>query len=363
MPNPTLGVMALYLKPGKLEELSYFRKLSTAGKKLGLHVIVFTPEDVEDEAKQIMAWVYEETSGKWVRKRSPFPDIVYDRCRFQRTFRFQLLRKFRANYPDLLYMSRPLLHKWGMHQILYKSKAIRHYLPETVHYESHTGLLRMLDKYGLLYVKPVDGTGGRGILQIEKQESGTYRVQGRDRSRRIIAPFTVSAGRLGARLGKWELIGRYLIQQGIHVKLPDGRVHDYRLLIQKNGSGQWEVTGSAGRIGAKRSITSNLHGGGSAASTSRLLAMRFRLETKIREIEADMERLAHLVVKHLEKQFGSMCELALDIAVDAAGRVWLLEINPKPSREVFSRIGEKNTYRRAVSRPLEYALHLFRQKS
>jgi hypothetical protein len=363
LPNPTLGVMALYLEGGKLEELAYFRKLSTAGKKLGLNVIVFTPEDVNDETKQILAWLYDDASGSWIRKRVRFPDIIYDRCRYQRSFRFQLLRKFRTDYPNLLYMSRPLLHKWGIHQVLYKSKSIRYYLPETVHYQSHAGLLRMLEKHGLLYVKPIDGTGGRGILRIEKQEPGTFLIQGRERSRRIITPFTVSGSQLGTRLAKWDLVRRYLIQQGIQLKLPDGRVHDYRLLIQKNGSGQWEVTGSAGRIGAKRSITSNLHGGGSAVSTPRLLRMRFTSELRIREIEEDMERLAYLVVKHLEKQFGSMCELALDIAVDGSGRVWLLEINPKPAREVFSRVGESETYRKAVLRPLEYALFLYRQKT
>lgn len=363
LPTPTLGVMALYLDGRRLEELAYFRKLSIQGKRLGLQVIVFTPEDVEPGAKQILAWCYDEEAGKWTRKRVRFPDVIYDRCRYQKTYRFQLLRKFRRNYPNLLYMSRPLLHKWGIHQVLYKNKAIRDYLPETVPYQSHAGLLRMLDRYRLLYVKPVDGTGGRGILRMEKSENGLCRVQGRDRSRRIISPFAVPGPKLGTRLSKWNLTNRYLIQQGINVTLKDGRVHDFRLLIQKNGSGQWEVTGSAGRIGPKRSITSNLHGGGSAEPTPKLLRMRFATDAKVREIEADMERLAHLVVNHLEKQFGSLCEMALDIAVDETGHVWLLEINPKPSREVFSRIGETDTYRKAVQRPLEYALHLLRQKN
>jgi len=350
--------MALYLEGGKLEELSYFHKLSQAGSKLGLNVIVFTPEDVEETTKSIRAWFWDKPSGRWTGKRVRFPDIIYDRCRFQRTFRFQLLRKFRNDYPELRYMSRPLPHKWGIHQVLYKSKRVRPYLPETVQYQSHNTLLRMLDTYKLLYVKPIDGTGGRGILRVEQAGNELYRIQGRDRSRRIIRPFTISAAQIGPRLVKWNLIRHYLIQQGISIKLDDGRVHDYRLLIQKNGSGQWEVTGSAGRIGASRSITSNLHGGGSAVTTRKLLRMRFTSEEKIRNIQADMERLAHFVANHIEKQFGSMCEIALDIAVDGTGKVWLLEINPKPAREVFSRIGEFDIYRKAVQRPLEYALHL-----
>lgn len=361
MPTPTLGVMTLYLNGGRIEELPFFRKLTDAGQKLGLNVFVFTPEDIDDSTRQIRAWVFNKETGKWGRKLSPFPDIIYDRCRFQRNYRFRLLRKFRQDHPNLIYMSRPLLHKWGIHQILYRNRRIRPYLPETASYQSFAGLLRMLDQHGLIYVKPIDGTGGRGILRIEKWGEGGYRVQGRDRSRRIIPPYTVSRDQLRVRLGKWQLSPRHLVQQGIRITLRDGRVHDYRLLIQKDGSGQWKVTGSAGRIGAHRSITSNLHGGGSAVPTDRLLRMRFNSEEKIRDIEDNMERLAYYTVEHLERQFGSLCELALDIAVDEKGKVWLLEINPKPAREVFARIGEKDTYQTAVNRPLEYALHLYKQ--
>ncbi|MDF2923027.1 MAG: YheC/YheD family protein [Paenibacillaceae bacterium] len=362
MANPVLGVMTLYLEGGRIEELPYFRKLSEAGEKLGLTVFVFTPEDVEESSKQIRAWVFDKNEGRWGRKLSPFPDIIYDRCRFQRNYRFRLLRKFRSDYPQLIYMSRPLLHKWGIHQLLSKNRQIRPYLPETLAYHSASELLRMLERHSLVYVKPIDGTGGRGILRIERWGNRGYRVQGRERSRKIIAPFIATRDQLGIRLSKWKLVPRYLMQQGIRIALRDGRVHDFRLLIQKNGSGQWEVTGSAGRVGGKHSVTSNLHGGGSAVPTKRLLRTRFS-EGKIGDIEADMERLAHLVVTYLERQFGSLCELALDIAVDENGRIWLLEINPKPAREVFSRTGEKDVYRTAINRPLEYALHLLKQNS
>ncbi|MNN95053.1 Endospore coat-associated protein YheD [compost metagenome] len=58
-----------------------------------------------------------------------------------------------------------------------------------------------------------------------------------------------------------------------------------------------------------------------------------------------------------------MCELALDIAIDERGKVWLLEINPKPAREVFARIGNKDIYQKAIERPLEYALYLYKRQN
>ena len=51
----------------------------------------------------------------------------------------------------------------------------------------------------------------------------------------------------------------------------------------------------------------------------------------------------------------------MDIAVDPKGMVWLLEVNPKPSREVFRKIGESSTYQKAVTRSLEYAIWKMKQ--
>lgn len=352
--------MALYLNGNRLEEAAYFRSLSEQGRKLGLDVMVFTPEDVREEGRRINAHVYDGSAGKWTRRLMPFPTLIYDRCRFQRTPRFAKLRQFRAKYPQLLYLNRPIAHKWGVFQLLATDDDVRPHLPRTEKYEKADDLTRFLKEYDLVYLKPVDGTGGRGIIRLQRIGENRYSLQGRDRRRRIIEPQVLRLSQIASRLSGWELKDRYLIQQGIPIALPGGRVHDYRLLIQKNGKGEWEVTGCAGRVGAPRSITSNLHGGGAAVSMRKLLTSRFASGEKIAEIEETLERLSHNVVRKLERQYGQLCEMALDIAIDPDGRVWLLEVNPKPAREVFRRIREHDTYRRAVTRPLEYALWLYR---
>jgi len=76
-----------------------------------------------------------------------------------------------------------------------------------------------------------------------------------------------------------------------------------------------------------------------------------------------MNNFAYKLADFLETKFGKLCELGMDIAVDPKGNVWLLEVNPKPSREVFRKIGEIATYQKAVSRPLEYAVWMLRQNT
>ncbi|MFC0214090.1 YheC/YheD family protein [Paenibacillus chartarius] len=345
----------------KLEELAFFQKLSQRGRTLGLDVLVFTAEDVKPDQTAIRALVFDRTSGKWIRRWTNIPDLIYDRCRYQGPVKYHQVKAFRNQFPKLIYLGRPLANKWVIYQYMSENDRIAPHLPVTVKFTGIPDTVKFIKKHKLVYLKPRNGTGGRGILRIEQTSSGNYLVQGRNANRVILQPQRISDAQLAAKLGALGLTEQYLVQQGINLVLPDGRVHDFRLLIQKNGRGQWDVTGCAGRIGAPRSITSNLHGGGTAAQTEQLLARRFP-RAQVAAIERSMHRLAYIIADHLEQKYGSLCELGIDLAVDPKGHVWLLEVNPKPSREVFRKIGEKDVYARAISRPLEYALWLLKQR-
>lgn len=162
---------------------------------------------------------------------------------------------------------------------------------------------------------------------------------------------------------QWCLGGRFLVQQGIPLRLPSGRYHDYRMLVQKNGQGVWELTGMAGRVGAARSVTSNLHGGGHAVRAEVLLKKWLGSEEKASKAMKTAEKLGLEAAAFLEDSFGALCELALDLAIDREGKIYVLEVNPKPAREVFARSGDSGTYRKALVRPLEYAMWVYKNKN
>ncbi|SFB39766.1 Glutathione synthase/RimK-type ligase, ATP-grasp superfamily [Cohnella sp. OV330] len=362
--QPTLGILTLYLNDRKmLEEKPVYARMTAIGRKHGLNVFVFTPDDVDDEGERIFAMFYSPNSRTWERRWVRFPQLIYDRCRIQRSQRFQRLLAFRRKYGHLTFLNRPLRNKWTVHRTLGKVAAFEPHLPSTRFYDAAEDVQAMLRKHSLVYVKPINGTGGRGILRVERMKDGSYAVQGRDHSRRIVTPRRVSKEQLAGVLRSWDKHGdRYIVQQGLHIRLPSGRVHDYRMLVQKNGEGEWTVTGCAGRVGPPRSITSNLHGGGKAVPMKTLLREWIGSEERIGQIRKTAETLGIGVARHLERTYGALCELALDLAIDREGRVWLLEVNPKPSREVFTQAGERDVYRTALSRPLEYAAWLHRQR-
>jgi hypothetical protein len=357
-----LGVLAVYMSGSRLEELSFYKNLISEGKKLGLQVEIFTPSDVAGK-DTIRSLKYDPVQRKWVRSHTTFPSLIYDRCRYHGVATYRILKTFRSKYGNLNYLSKPLANKWKMHQVLSEDQGISDHVPNTFRYSNSTELIRFLKEHKLIYLKPKNGTGGRGILRIERISDGLYLIQGRNQQRTILTPQKTTERQLTMKLHALNLSSDYVVQQGINLTLRNGRVHDYRLLIQKNGSGEWEVTGCAGRIGPYKSITSNLHGGGSAVSMEKLLGYNFTSKSKIEQIKQEVYSFAYQLAPYLETKFGNLCELGIDIAVDPKGYVWLLEVNPKPSREVFRRIGENDTYRKAIIRPLEYALWLMKEEN
>jgi len=357
MPRLILGILTLYLNgAGLLEERKIYEYMTIEGDKLDMQVIVFTPSDVQANEKKVRAHVFDTKNKKWIRQWTSIPQLVFDRCRIQKSNRMKELRNFKSTFSNIHYINRPLGNKWTVHQKLLSSPYIEKYLPHTIKYTKNSDLIQMLKKHHFVYVKPVNGTGGRGILRIERQSGQSVKIEGRDHYRRIISPRTISNITLREFLTKWNVTSTtYLVQQGIPLMLRNGRVHDYRILVQKDGSGNWVLTGGAGRIGAARSITANLHGGGSAVAMTKLMQRFVNPDVNHVSVQEEINKLAITVADFLESQGYQLCELAIDIAIDTNGRIWIIELNPKPSREVFREIGELDRYLESIRRPLEFA--------
>jgi len=364
LPKLTLGVLSLYMgKKRTFEERHYFRLLTIAGKKLGVDVCVFAPENIDEANRRIRAHVYDTASRKWKRKWIPYPDLFMDRSRFHSVERYRVVSSFRKRNPHLRFISAPLANKWKLYQLLARKPAIRPYLPHTTLYRRFDDLRRELLVRKTVFLKPINGTGGRDILRIERMAPGVYSVRGRMKNRRIIPERRVNLLQLREIVLAKKPANRYIIQQAIDLRLKNGSVHDYRMLVQKNGNGKWEVTGCAGRVGPAGSVTSNLHGGGRAVPMMKLLTLWFNNARQARKTADEIYAFGLLMGDALESIFGRMCEFALDIAVDQNRNIWLLEVNSKPSRQVFYRIGDKEAYARAISRPLEYARWLHQQQN
>ncbi|MDF2963220.1 MAG: YheC/YheD family protein [Paenibacillus sp.] len=96
----------------------------------------------------------------------------------------------------------------------------------------------------MVYVKSDDGTGGRGIMRVEKLEPDRYKYQ----LKTDIKTFR-SFESIYHSLKRQTQTCPYVIQRGIHLLRYGGRRFDIRILVQKKPEGAWETTGVIGRLG------------------------------------------------------------------------------------------------------------------
>jgi len=350
MKKPTIGILT-WREGRKFAEPVYFRRLIRAGNELGCTVFLFAPHDVRNSGKQIKGFI--PVAGNWQAKLFSRPDVVIDRYRYTPADHFKRYVSFRKQH-RFLYANNRLANKWRVHEVLWRDQRMHRWLPETVLY-NHASLKQMLGRHSLLYLKPLNGTGGRGILRVERSGRG-FHLLGRDRQRVKRSVVLPQISSLLRYVDRW-INEKFIVQQGLRLDLVPNRAVDMRLLIQKDGSGAWSVTGSGIRVGGERSATSNLHGGGRAVPSEMFLRRRFG-EERTKEILQDCHLLAQQTAESIENHFGRMLELGLDIGIDAEGRAWLLEVNPKPGREIFREMGTAELYRQAIRKPIEYAMHL-----
>lgn len=354
-----IGVLTYRGETGFLEP-GYLRRLVEEGREMGAEVFLFSPQDVRLAERRINGYVPD--GKRWRRERFAWPDIVIDR------YRYYPLHKHRGYLPFrrknlFRYANNRFSNKYVVHQILIQNEELQQWLPETLAYDRKT-LASMLDAHRLVYLKPTNGSGGRSILRVEKR-GNSYLLHGRTKQQAKSCIRLATLSKVCERLERWmkhEKNGQeqFFLQQGLQLSLIPNRTVDARLLVQKDGYGKWCLTGMGVRVGPTHSSTSNLHGGGKALPALEFLVQRFGQE-KAQLIVQECKELAMKTVTRIEEHFGKMMEFGFDLGIDVHGKVWIIEMNPKPGREIFKQLRQHKRYKVAVRRPLEYALYLVNQ--
>lgn len=360
-----IGIMVSESKgPFPFTEPSYSRKLCQIGNKQGLQIYVFSPSSVRAERDMIAGFSYE--NGSWMRRLFPPPDILYDRYFFydrkSQLRKQNALSMLSAKHP-FIYLTRGLTGKWSVYQTLLKYDEIAPHLPETSIYTSHDQLSQWIaDHDNQVFLKPQNGTHGKNTMHVKVTNGRDHlRIIGRDSNNNIFRK------QFASRHGGYHWIDKFtghrpfLLQPYLNLNNTHDQPFDIRVLIQKNSNGMWEITGRAARVGHKYSLTSNLHGGGNPQKAVPFLIREFG-DTNGESIVATMDQLSTIIPIHLESHFGRLAELGIDFGVDHQGKVWILEVNSKPGRSSFFKIGDVISARKSIENPIGYARYLLLNK-
>jgi len=152
---------------------------------------------------------------------------------------------------------------------------------------------------------------------------------------------------------------RYQIQQGLQLIEIQKRPVDFRALVQKNASGKWTLTSIVARTAGNDHFVSNLARGGTL-STALEAVTKSDLQSGIGRNEAvhRLQQAAVNIARGIDEQIPAhFGELGIDLALDTGGRVWLLEVNSKPSKSDNTPLHE-NKIRPSVRMMLQYSRFL-----
>lgn len=191
-----------------------------------------------------------------------------------------------------------------------------------------------------MFVKPALGGGGRGVIRAEQSAEGGGCLL---RTPRGDVPFPDE--RSAALWLKMKLTGRrYLVQQAVDLLRWRGRPIDIRVLLHYDAAEnvpavkkRWRVLGMIGKIAAPGAYVTNRHRGGSAVPVFRALTATgvAASEAEAKEWERRLTAFSLRVAETMKLHFPRVEELGLDIAVDTARRIWLLEANTRPRFRLF----------------------------
>lgn len=340
------------------EMTRFYTECHLSAEAHGIRMFIFSPEDLHVQTKRIDGWTY--VNGRWKQMTHPLPDVIYNRITSRRIEAQENLQQklqwLKRRHRTQLFNER-FLDKWQVHSALERDPEIRLMLPETRRYEQVRQLKQMLSRYSVVYIKPAGGSLGQGVMRLTLK--GTRCHMQYTTLNGTITKSNVTFQEIARQMIRRSRQNKYLIQQGLPLITSLGRTIDFRALVQKNGSGQWTVTSITGRIAGDTNIVSNLARGGTIAIVPRILK---QVDPLLPKPSISQLRQKALAVAHaFERQVsGHFAELGIDLAADRNGKVWLLEINSKPSKTDDAVTNPSLIIRPSVRKTMEYTCFITR---
>ncbi|MHA0857780.1 YheC/YheD family endospore coat-associated protein [Paenibacillus sp. CMAA1364] len=335
--GPLIGIMISRDYPNTpsnpFGSISMFcRELVNACQNQGAHVYFFTPDHITSNTNSIQGWYYDDG---WHITQMPIPNVVNNRLTSRKLENKPSVQHFMREVKSLHgghVFNEKFLDKTEVFDALRKESNIHRYMPESHLLNGYPVLKKMCAQYPVVFLKPVRGSLGKGIIRLSKNSDGTYQtlsttLGGAQKNIYANLPklFNTISGKMKTT--------RYQIQQGLTLIEHSKRPVDFRALVQKNGSGQWSITSIVARTAGGNHFVSNLARGGSLSHVKEAVMKSNMPISAKKSAEANLKLAAIQISKSLDNtipaHFG---ELGIDLAMDTSGRIWLLEVNSKPSK-------------------------------
>lgn len=237
--------------------------------------------------------------------------------------------------------SKPELGKWALWKFFAAVSSIRPHLPPTAIFNK-TSLSLFLAKYGSVYIKPIPGQQGKGIVKAWKKGNRYWFVK--ERGQAVSSP---SVDDLYHKIKATGLNVSYIVQKSIDLAEIGGRPFDVRLMMMLDKPRQWKYIGMVAKVAGPSSVITNVaRGRGYVLEVDEAIRRSLGANhEKIESIKKQMIQLGYKVCRRFD-DYKKYWQIGLDLAVDKQGRVWVIEENTGPAHSLFYKLKDKSTFRK-----------------
>ncbi|MGG1556196.1 YheC/YheD family protein [Paenibacillus ferrarius] len=361
--RPTLAILTVKDSDRVFRgNLNNFVDLIRTGEQHGVDVYVATTKDLKLSGAEMYGYRYHSGSKRWIRELVPTPQVVYNRIPYRKMeMRPEVQQTLqtckRSTSVELFNPS--FFNKWTLFSWLSSAAESKPYIPETVQLNGVSDLSQLIQKHPVLYLKPVKGKAGKGIMRVDRpagRPDKAYRLS-RQEDKKMVHSFHLTADDIWKEWNRQRIGQDYIAQQGIDLTRHNDRAYDLRALIQKNSKGNWSVSGIGARVAGKASITTHVPRGGSIGEPQMLLTHAFGAK-EAKNMLKKVRTAAVTLAKQIEKSSGAQLgEMSMDIGVDSKGHIWFFEANSKPMK-----FDEPTIRRKSLDRIIEYSLYLIHNR-
>jgi hypothetical protein len=304
-------------------QATYFRQLCRLGAEKQMLVYIFDPRNI-DWDKMVVEGTSHIGSGIF-----PLPDVIYDRYFIDEDnvieeideIRIKLQSVYGIPFINPLSLFKLTGDKSKCYEVL--SQTCAEYLPDTRLLENPYDAIEMLDQYGEIFLKPLRGALGSGIVQVTRHLSGVLWFSSNEQQTKCLT----TMDELTDQLFSLKCKNDYLVQEGILRKQIYDSYVEIRVYMQKNSQQKWLRTGMVARLSKKGIITRDTEVN---MRISKVLTGLYPDPNKRKEIREKIAQVARSVVEVIEESAGSAGELAVDLCIDAYDNIKVIEINSKP---------------------------------
>jgi len=366
--GPLIGILAhVRNKSGDLtgKQEPVFRRLLAAAKRYNAVAYVFSPTDVEwakGRCKGYWLGTHPISNQKWEERYFPLPDVIYDQIVSRSFDKRDDVQQTKSRFYKLLaprYFNQGFFDKWQTFEWLKSDRRSVPYVPETAKYGKVSDMLPLLSKFQTVYLKPIHGTHGVGIIKVSKGNTGDVTHQLKRRNGKVIEGVSKTVHQALSRYSNRLRGSRYIVQRGLRLLSYHGRPFDIRVLLQRDLAGVWKRAKIFARVAPEGDFASNLTTGGEALAARHVLSAATKDEKAVKRIMHMVHQIIKTIPVVIEEQSDqTLGEMGVDLGVDDHFHVWIIEVNAKPWKSPTTEHGSEAVVVRSFERPIEYAIHL-----